>query len=72
MIEEDYEPVGCLTCGGIYCGPVCAGRPGHVWVPGLGWASPAAAADLEAAGRAVRWDDVWTVQRYAPPLSGLN
>lgn len=68
---EPYQPgpgMGadgrCMTCDGRYCGTSCEGRPGYVWVVGLGWKSPEAAKALEALGREVYWQDAYTSERY--------
>lgn len=47
----------CMTCDGRYCGQDCDGRPGYVWVVGIGWRSEVAATTWEVQGRTVYWDD---------------
>lgn len=47
----------CMTCDGRYCGQDCDGRPGYVWVVGIGWRSPEAATTWQMQGATVYWDD---------------
>jgi len=63
----------CPVCDGPYCGQVCKGRDGYVWVVGHGWKSPnvvRASINLaKAIGEpvpTVYWDDVWTPERFDP------
>lgn len=60
-MEERQE---CPICDGPYCGSGCQGRPGYVWVNGRGWRDPEVARQLEAQGRTIQWDDVFTWERY--------
>lgn len=57
----------CEVCDGPYC-PVdrCGGKDGYVWIAGRGWYSPnvARAAQRLNPTLDVRWDDVWTSERY--------
>jgi hypothetical protein len=50
----------CLNCDSRYCTAGCEAREGSVYVPGKGWATPAEAKALEAQGRTVNWNEVWT------------
>lgn len=67
----DRDPdAKCERCDGVYCGPTCKGQDGYIWVAGYGWADPfiirvSLKTNLDPTlARRVRWDDVFTNERF--------